>query len=118
VLRLGSDSSNYYEWGLNQASGTTFQYLPFSDATIIGSPTDTAIDYTAIVATYSAYSTYAVIFDDIRVYSSLSTNPVTSLFFHQFDDTLEEITLACSGASVWKKENTGWSSFDTITEFE
>lgn len=86
-VRIGSDSSNYYEFTVNAVDFTEEQYSfirkAWSGASTTGTPVDTAIDYGQIIINYTASYTdkTGVEFDDIVAYSSTSTKPPMSAFF-------------------------------------
>jgi len=58
-IRLGSDSTNYAEFTISLSSSTDWQYHSkrFNQATIVGNPNWTAVDYAAIVITETATGT-------------------------------------------------------------
>lgn len=131
-FRIGSDSSNYYEWTFPALTENISNYIVFlfSDATTTGSPVDTGITYTRWQATYpAAYANQTGIrMDSIYAYSALSTKPVTSYFFSQRDDTGLRRAIAWCGTNAflyhegttaingyWEVIDTGLAEFETAT---
>ena len=124
TFRLGSDSTNYYEWTLPALTENSSLpiFLNFSDATTTGVPVDTAIDYFRYRITYTAGYTnkVGVALDSIRCYSANYTKPVTSYFYHEYDD-LSRDALCAAGANMFRYDETStkWECIDTgLTEFE
>jgi hypothetical protein len=123
-FRIGSDSSNYYEWTVTIGTENQGVYyaLPFSSATTTGTPVDTTIAYARLRATFTgSYAAQAGIrFDDLRAYSATYNSPVTSLFCHLRDDTQKNYILAASGTSLWSMEdNLYWTQIVSgLTEYE
>lgn len=128
-FRLGSDSTNYYEWTFPTLTedSNNFIVFTFTDATTTGTPVDTTITYARWEATYpAAYGNQTgVKMDAIYAYSALSTKPVTSYFFSQRDDTgLRRAIVWCGTNAFLYHEGTTaingyWEVIDTaLTEFE
>lgn len=124
-LRLGSDSTNYYEWTLGTLLMNTSQFikLNFSDAVTTGTPVDTTITYARLQVTYSAsYVNQAAIrIDDLQAYSSTYTKPVTSYFFNRNEADNTNITIAVAGTNMFLYNDTAasWERIDSgLTEFE
>lgn len=132
IIRLGSDSSNYYEWTVSAAALTAGKYqfirLLYTAATPTGSPVDTTIDFFRIQLNYTA--SYGDIndwqIDDIQSYS-LTTTPVTSYKFHKRDDfplainVIPRMALIIAGTNMFEfDENSNtWTRIDSgLTEFE
>ena len=88
-IRLGSSSSDYYQWTIQPAQLTenAFNFFgkKFSDATITGSPDDAAINYFQYGIFYNG--SYVDVngwgLDDIVVYSGTSSKPVMSLKYFE-----------------------------------
>lgn len=131
VLKLGSDSSNYYSWTLPTLTENqnNFLILAYTSATLTGTPVDSSITYAQIVINYngSYLNQTGIKIDSIYSYSSLSTKPVSSYFFDQRDDTGLRRALAWCGTNCFLyHEETGatpttgyWEVIDTgLTEFE
>nr|AKH46391.1 hypothetical protein [uncultured marine virus] len=84
-VRIGSDSSNYYEWTMTNPTEATWELisLAYTDATTTGTAVDASIDYFAIIVNtasgYAGYTDWLV--DTIKSYSSTSNKPATSLYF-------------------------------------
>lgn len=123
-LRLGSDASNFYEWtfpGLTEGK-QQYVWLAFADAAATGTPDDAAISYARLQATYDGTFTAkaGILIDDLRAYSATSNSPVTSLFSHLRDDTLQPYLVAASGTCLWSYEPSGfWSLVASgLAEFE
>lgn len=127
-LRLGSDSSNYYEWTfptLTEAENNWITLL-FSAATTTGSPNDASIAYARLQITYNGSYTNktGVKFDAIYCYSALSTKPITSYFYDQRDDTGLIRAICWAGTNAFLYHETDvvdgyWEVIDTgLTEFE
>lgn len=124
-FRLGTDSSNYYEWTLGSLTEGASQYikLNFSDATETGTVTDATIAYARLQITYAAgYTDKAgVRIDDIRAYSSTSLEPVTSYFYNRNEADGTNITIAVAGANMFLYNDTAksWEQIDSgLTKYE
>jgi len=125
-FRLGSDSSNYYEWTLDTLTedSNNFIVLDYSDATSTGTPVDTAIDYFLLDITYDvAYTDKAgILIDWIHSYSATSTAAVTSYLYHKNDDSTQKRTALCvSGTNMFEYDETttDWVVIDqSLTEYE
>lgn len=127
-FRLGSDSSNYYEWTLGTLLMNTSQFikLSFANATTTGTPVDATITYARLQVTYTgAYTDQAAIrIDDLQAYSSTYTKPVTSYFFNRNESDSTNITIAVAGANMflynetavaWERINSGLTEYETQT---
>lgn len=126
-LRLGSDSSNYYEFtfpALTEAV-SNFVKLNFSSAVTIGTPVDATITYARLQITYTgAYTDKTGIrIDDINAYSSTYTKPVTSYFSNRNEANGTNITMCVSGTNLflldeasqqWNVINTGLTEYETL----
>ena len=124
-IRLGSSSSDYYEWTLAALTESQDEFirLDFADATTTGTPVDTSIDFFRLQITYTgSYLDQAGIrIDDINTYSETSTKPVTSYFFHKRDDNQQIICIVTVGTNMYLLDNLSdeWTVIDTgLTEFE
>lgn len=124
-VRLGSDSSNYYEWTLGTLTEATalFQKLLYSAATTTGAPVDGTITYFRIQATYTgAYASQTgILVDDIVSYSSTNLKPVTSYFFFQRDDNALRTAICMCGTNTfrWDETASSWEVVDTgLSEYE
>lgn len=122
-IRLGTDSSNYYEWELTELTEgeNVFVKLLFEDATTTGTLNDASITYFAWITNYTAgYANQAdILIDAIRAYSSTSTKPVTSYFFNKDDSNNTKITIAVAGNNMFHFNRTGWDLIASgLTEFE
>lgn len=134
-VRLGSDSSNYYKWTILVADLTANKYhffrLNYADATSVGTPVDTVIDYFQTILTYAAgyidVNNWQI--DDIRSYSASSTKPITSYFSHKRDDKplavglIERMAICVAGTNAYEYDETSesWNLITsglTFTEFE
>lgn len=127
-IRLGSDSTNYYEWTLGTLTENTSQFikLAFSTATTTGTPNDASIAYARFRITYTAAYTNktGVRIDDIQAYSSTYTKPVTSYFSNRNEADLSNITICVAGANMflynqtadsWERIDSSLSEFETLT---
>lgn len=124
-VRLGSSSSNYYEWTLSTLTENTnnFVVLLYSAATTTGTVTDTAITYFRLIVNYTASYTNqtGILLDSIYSYAATSTKPIASYFFFERDDTLVTTALCTSGTNMFKYDETStyWEVINTgLTEFE
>jgi hypothetical protein len=124
-LRLGTDSSNYYEWTLPTLTEATAQFikLDFADATETGTVNDASIAYARFQITYAAtYTDKAGIrIDDIQAYSATYAEPVTSYFFNRNEADGTNITIAVAGANMFLFNDTAesWERIDSsLTKFE
>lgn len=124
AFRLGSDSSNYYSWTLGNLNEgeNNFVVLQFSDASTTGTPVDTAVDYFLLQVNYTASYTdkLGVLIDSMYCYSDTSTAPVTSYFYHEFDDLTRRVIVA-SGTNMfqWNEGSEYWEVImQGLTEFE
>lgn len=124
-LRLGSDSSNYYEWTLGTLTENTSQFIKllFSAATTTGTPVDASIAYARLQITYSASYTdkTGIRIDDIQAYSSTYTKPVTSYFSNRNEANLTNITVCVAGTNMFlfNEDANAWERIDSgLTEFE
>ena len=127
-VRIGSDSSNFYEWTLTNPTANTATYikLDYADATSTGTPVDTAVDFFELdfttAAGYAGYTDFII--DDIRSYSATTTNPVTSLFSFnsaKSDTILGNVLIATSGTNMflYNETATAWEQIESgLTEFE
>lgn len=123
VVRVGSDSTNYYEFtaGVLTENTVNFLRLPFADATTTGAPVDATITYVQIQINYA--NTYVnqtgVRVDSIYAYSATSTAPVQG-YFHVYDTAAErKATIAVAGPNMFHWNGTGWDVIDTgLTEFD
>lgn len=81
-VRLGSDSSNYYEFTLGALTedANNYIYLPFSGATTTGTPNEASIDYFRLRISYSGTYTdkSGILIDSIYTYSATSTKQIHS----------------------------------------
>lgn len=127
-FRLGSDSSNYYEWTLGALTMNAAQYikLSFASAAVTGTPVDTTIAYARWQATYAAgyVNQVAIRIDNIEAFSATYTKPVTSYFFNRNEANSTNITLAVAGtnmylyndtASIWERIDSGLTEYETQT---
>lgn len=124
-VRLGSDSSNYYEWTLPTLTMNANRYivLTFATATTTGTPVDATTNYFRLQATYTATYTNqtGIKIDSLYAYSSTSTKPVTSYFFFQRDDTLVTTALCTAFTNMYKYDETSeyWEVIATgLTEYD
>jgi len=124
-VRLGNDSSNYYEWTMTNPTANENAYikLDFSDASTTGTVVDTTIDFFELdfttVAGYVGYTDFIV--DDIKVYAGTYTNPPTSLFSYKNETTGETTTITTAGTDMflYNVAADGWEQIDSsLTEFE
>lgn len=124
ILRMGSDSSNYYEFTVLPAQLTENQwnYIPslFSNATTTGTPVDTAIDYLMFRVNYSGsyLDQTGWGLDDIVCYSSTSNLAAYSLKYFESSDYSKNFPryLMAQVGTCWYEwdETTGyWNIFKT-----
>ena len=123
-FRLGSDSSNYYEWTLPTLTenSNNFIVLLFADAVETGTVNDALINYLRLQVTYSGSYTdkLGVRLDSIYAYSSTSTKANHSIQFHEASDgtrylfcgTGTAIFLYDELSEFWEVINTGLSDGD------
>lgn len=124
-VRLGSDSSNYYEWTLwtlTEASNN-FIKLSYSGASTTWSPVDTTIDYFRLQVTYSASYTDKswLLIDSIYSYSNTTITPISSYFFFQndTDSTRSAFCTVWTNMFLYNETTTTWEVIKTwLTEFE
>lgn len=127
-LRLGSDSSNYYEWTLPTLTENSARFIKllFSSATTTGTPVDTTITYARLQVTYAAsYTDQAAIrIDDLQAYSATYNKPVTSYFSNRNEADNTNITLVAVGtnmlryddtSSAWERVSSGLTEYETKT---
>jgi hypothetical protein len=122
-IRLGSDSSNYYEWTLGTLTENenVFIKLDYSDATTTGTPADAAITYFRWQATYGgAYlDQNNVLIDSIISYSATSLEPIQGYYFVYDTNNEQKITVAVAGTNMFHWNKTGWDQIDSgLTKFE
>jgi hypothetical protein len=124
-LRLGSDSSNYYEWTLGTLTEAKSQFikLDFSDATTTGTVNDASIAYARLQIVYAAGYTdkSGIRIDDLQAYSSSYTEPVTSYFSNRNEADGTNITIAVAGANMFLYNDTAaaWERIDSsLTKYE
>jgi hypothetical protein len=125
-LRLGTDSSNYYEFTFPTltAGADNFVKLSFSDATTTGTLDDSSIAYARLQITYAG--TYldqvGIKLDGLQAYSSTYTTPVTSYFFNRNEADQTNITICVAGANMfllnetanaWERINSGLTEYET-----
>ena len=124
-VRLGSDSSNYYEWTLGTLTEAKNNYikLNYDDATETGTVTDATITYFRLRVTYTGSYTdkTGVLVDNIVSYSGTYTEPVQGYFFVKdyANDTVITIATAGENSFHWNPIGEGWDVIDTgLTKFE
>jgi hypothetical protein len=113
VFRYGSDSTNYYEWTLASLTENDWNYikLNYSDATTIGTPVDTAMDYVRLQINYtSAYlDKTGIRIDAINTYSATSNKPMMSLkFFRTTTVPAIDYLFSNVGTGFYLYHPTGW----------
>lgn len=129
VFRLGSDASNYYEWTISDPQESLlpavyqFVSVDFSDATVVGSPDDTQIDFFRLTMnTLPGYPGYdGILIDDIYCYSETTTKPISSIYGFKRDDTNERLLICVSGSNMFNfgEYSQRWSILKSgLTEFE
>lgn len=108
-IRLGSDSTNYYEWTLGALTenANNFINLAFASATTTGTPNLASINYFRWQATYpAAYGNQTGIkLDSMFTYSNTSTKEVHSLQTHK-NSTGTRYLLAGCGTCIFQYNET------------
>lgn len=124
-FRLGTDSSNYYEWTLSAltVASNNFVKLLFSDATTTGTVTDSNINYLRLAVNYTASYTdkLGIKIDSIYCSSATSTKAISSYMYFERDDNNTTTALVAAGTNFWlyNETSTYWEPVKTgLTEFE
>lgn len=108
-LKVGSDSSNYYEFTVATTelteSSWVYIYKAFSASTTTGTPVDTAIDYLQFIVNYNGSYTDKTGWglDDIVAYSATGNRATMSLkYFKSNEQTPKRYLTANSGTSLFE----------------
>lgn len=124
-VRLGTDSSNYYEWTLGTLTEDSNNYikLNYDDASSTGTLNDASITYFRLEITYTASYTDKsnLLLDDIRSYSSTYGKPVTSYFFNKDNATGDRVAMCVAGDNLflYQESAQSWEQIDdSLTEYE
>lgn len=109
VFRLGTDSSNYYEWTLDTLTENDWNFisLDYGDFTETGTVADTNIDYVQLRIDYA--NTYTdktgIRLNWIYSYSNNSTKPMLSLkYFESTEEGRPRYLLTNVGTSLFEFE--------------
>jgi|GEM_PF-3712043 hypothetical protein len=111
-MRIGSSAANYYEFTAGTLTQAAWNYVvvPFSAATITGTPVDTTINYCQLRIEYTAGYTdkVGVKLDDIVCTSATYTKPMMSMKYFETSTTPSVRYLhANCGTALWEyDENT------------
>ena len=117
-FRLGSDSSNYYEWTLPELTEDASNHvsLNYGDAVATGTPNDASINYMALVVAYAAGYTdkLGVRVDSIYSSSATSSEGAYSLQFHEATDGVRYL-LANAGTTLflYQESTSSWEPLAT-----
>lgn len=122
-VRLGTDSSNYYEWTLGTLTegANNFVKLNYDDATSTGTLNDASIAYFRLRISYvSAYTDKSnILVDSIYSYSATSVEPIQGYHFTYDTANEKKITIAIAGANAFHWNETGWDVINTgLTKYE
>lgn len=121
-IRLGSDSTNYYEWTLGTLTENTSNFisLAIADATTTGTPNEASINYFRWQASYpAAYANQAGIrLDSIYTYGNTSASAIHSLQTHKKSTGTRYLIAGAAGSifeyretqEIWEVIKTGLTS--------
>lgn len=123
-FRLGTDSSNYYEWTLDTLTENDWNSisLSYDDATETGTVTDTNIDYVQLLFDYAASYTdkTGILVNWIYSYSGTNTKPMLSLkYFESTEEGRPRYLITNVGENLfeYEEESGNWIVIKTgLTE--